>query len=210
MAHWSIFVRQIGSTQRTDRRHMRPTFPRCRLRQLGLLGRAILDVQIVQIGDIDADPGYRMHATPRATWYGHIWRFRLMRDGRPIGAIGRWSSRARRLLRQPDRVAEDLRRTGGDRDQQRRDVSRVADPHGRSSGIAGIPDRDQRRAEGHQPLDLRSATGAGYGGRDRRPALRCRSGRDLRREGEYVRFAANSDFHRNTRLTLRALGAVSS
>ena len=28
----------------------------------------------------------------------------------------------------------------------------------RSSGIAGIPDRDQRRAEGHQPLDLRSAT----------------------------------------------------
>ena len=31
---------------------------------------------------------------------------------------------------------------------QRRDVSRVANPHSRSSGIAGIPDGDQRRAEG--------------------------------------------------------------
>ena len=30
----------------------------------------------------------------------------------------------------------------------------------RSSGVAGIPDRDQRRAEGHQPLDVRSATRA--------------------------------------------------
>ena len=28
-------------------------------------------------------------------------------------------------------VVENLRRAGGDRDQQRRDVSRVADPHGR-------------------------------------------------------------------------------
>ena len=33
----------------------------------------------------------------------------------------------------------------------------------RSSGT-GIPDRDQRRAEGHQPLDLRSAAGARLGG----------------------------------------------
>ena len=31
----------------------------------------------------------------------------------------------------------------------------------RSPGIARIPDRDERRFEGHQPLDLRSSTGVG-------------------------------------------------
>ena len=97
----------------------------------------------------------------------------LIRDGLAIGAISIGTRGTRRLLRQPDRAAEDLRRAGGDRDHQRGDISRVADPHERSSGNAGIPDRDQRRAEGHQPLDLRSATGAGYGRRDRRAALRC-------------------------------------
>ncbi len=34
----------------------------------------------------------------------------------------------------------------------------------RSSGIAGVPDCDKRRAEGDQPFDVRSATGARYGG----------------------------------------------
>ena len=122
---------------------------------------------------------------------------RRQRDRRHLAAI----AGTRRLLRQPDRAAEDLRRAGGDRDQQRRDVSRVADPHGRPSGIAGIPDRDQRRAEGHQPLDLRSATRAGYGGRDRRPALRCRSGRDLPPRGRVVcGWWRILGFHRNTRL----------
>ena len=119
----------------------------------------------------------------------------LMRDGEAIGAIALGSRETRRLLRQPDRAAEDLRRAGGDRDHQRRDVSRVADPHERSSGIAGIPDRDQRRAEGHQPLDLRSATGAGHGGRDRRPALRCRSWpRSTGARASLCRLAANFGF----------------
>ena len=89
-----------------------------------------------------------------------------------IGAISIGSPGTRRLLRQSDCAAANLRRAGGDRDHQRGDVSRVADPHERSSGIAGIPDRDQRRAEGHQPIDLRSATGAGYGRRDGGAALR--------------------------------------
>ena len=48
--------------------------------------------------------------------------------------------------------------------------------HARSAGIARIPDRDQRRAQGHQPLDLRPAAGARYAGRDRGAALRGRDG----------------------------------
>ena len=58
----------------------------------------------------------------------------LMRDGTAIGRHRAWRRRARRLLRQSDRAAEDLRRAGGDRDHQRGDVSRVANPHERSSG----------------------------------------------------------------------------
>jgi two-component system, NtrC family, sensor kinase len=37
-----------------------------------------------------------------------------------------------------------------------------------------IPDRHQRRAQRHQPLDRRCATGAGHSSRNRRPALRRR------------------------------------
>ena len=91
-----------------------------------------------------------------------------------------------------DGIAENLRRAGGDRDHQRRDLSRVANPHRRSPGIPGIPDRDQRRAEGHQPLDVRSATGAGYGGRDRCTALRRRSGCDRPPRGRLM--AVGSEF----------------
>ena len=40
---------------------------------------------------------------------------------------------------------------------------------------ARIPDRDQRRAEGHQPVDLRPAPGVRDDRRDRRPALQRRS-----------------------------------
>ena len=61
--------------------------------------------------------------------------------------------------RQADRPIGELRRPGGDRDGERAAVQRIARAHRRPRGIARIPDRDQRRAEGHQPLDLRSATG---------------------------------------------------
>ena len=110
----------------------------------------------------------------------------LLRDGEPIGAI-----------------ASDCREPGGFSDSQIELLKTFAEQAviaitsaetyralqtrtSRSSGIAGIPDRDQRRAEGHQPLDLRSATRAGYGGRDRRPALRCRHGRDFPPRGRVV------------------------
>ena len=44
--------------------------------------------------------------------------------------------------------------------------------------IAPTADRDRRRAQGHQPLDLRSPSRAGHAGRGRRPALRGGHGSD--------------------------------
>ena len=123
---------------------------------------------------------------------------------RAIGALGLEQPRARRLLRQSGRSATDIRRAGGDRDHQRGDVSRVADPHERSSGIAGIPDRDQRRAEGHQPIDLRIATRIGYCGQDRRPICVADQAILNRREGD-VAAIANFGFPPEYEAHVRAL-----
>ena len=60
----------------------------------------------------------------------------------------------RAVQRQADRPVEDLRRPGGDRDRECPAVQRTERAHRRPPGIARIPDRDQRRAQGHQPLDL--------------------------------------------------------
>ena len=88
------------------------------------VGRAILDRQIIHISDLETEPGLNpamrgitaksVVIDPYDAWgRGH-------RSGR------HWQPRARRLLRQPGRIAENLRRAGGDRHQQRRDVSGVA------------------------------------------------------------------------------------
>ena len=81
--------------------------------------------------------------------------------------------------RQADRAAAELRGAGGDRDGECAAARRIARAHPRPRRIARIPDRDQRRAQGHQPLDLRSAAGARHAGRNRRAAVRCRVGGDL-------------------------------
>src|SRR5262249_25648884 len=48
----------------------------------------------------------------------------------------------------------------------------------RAAGIAAAADRDRRRAQGHQPLSLRFASGVEYTGRISRPALRGGYGGD--------------------------------
>ncbi len=66
--------------------------------------------------------------------------------------------RARRCGRSPTSRSSwsDLRRPGGDRDRERAAVRRGAGAH-RDLRIAAAADRHRRCAEGHQPLDVRSA-----------------------------------------------------
>ena len=71
-------------------------------------------------------------------------------------------ARSAAIHRKADRAAAEFRGAGGHRDGECAAARRIARAHARPRRIARIPDRDQRRAEGHQPLDLRSATGAGY------------------------------------------------
>ena len=59
--------------------------------------------------------------------------------------------------RQADRAGAELRRPGRHRHREHAAAQRAAPAHRRSDRIAGAADRDRRRAQGHQPLDVRSA-----------------------------------------------------
>ena len=78
--------------------------------------------------------------------------------------------------RKAGRAGHHICRPGGDRHRECPAAERPAGAHPRSAGIARIPDRDQRCAQGHQPIDLRPATGVGDPCGNRRAAVRCRDG----------------------------------
>ena len=103
----------------------------------------------------------------------------LLRDGSRVGTISSRAETGRAVHRAADRTGAHLCRPGGHRDRECAAAQRIAGPHARPRRIARIPDRDQRRAQGHQPLDRRCATGAGHSGRNGRPALRRRYRGDL-------------------------------
>ena len=160
------------------------------------VGRAIMDGQIIHISDLDSEPG--LNPAMRGITAKSSLVIPLMRGDVVIGALALGSRERGGFSDSQVELLKTFADAGGDSDRQRRDVSRIADRARRSSGIAGIPDRDQRRAEGHQPLDLRSATGAGYAGRDRRTALRCRSGRHRPPRGRVM--AVGGEFRVSARI----------
>ena len=148
-------------------------------------GRTVLSGGIIQIRDVMAEPDFWQAG--RDLGVQSMMGVPLLRDGRVIGVIG--LSKQETGGFDDTQVALTLIETFAEqaaRDRRRGDAAGVAPAHRRPSGIAGIPDRHQRRAEGHQPLDLRSATGARYAGRDRRTALQCRDGSDRAPRGRSV------------------------
>ena len=67
-------------------------------------------------------------------------------------------------------------------------------PAQRAARIAAAADRHRRRAQGHQPLDLRSAGGARHAGRIGGPPVRCRYGGHIAAEGEAYRLSRRYGF----------------
>ena len=93
--------------------------------------------------------------------------FTLVRE-----APGRFAPRSR--------TGADLRRSGRYRDRERAPVRRGAGAHARPSGGAAAADRDLRRAQGHQPVGVRSGQGARDAGSVCTTAVRRAGRNDLR------------------------------
>ena len=100
---------------------------------------------------------------------------------------------------QTDRAVAEFRGAGGHRNGECAAARRIARTHARPRRIARIPDRDQRRAPGHQPLDLRSAAGARHC--PSRPPRGCAMPTVgiVDREGEVYRYLALHATCRNSR-----------
>ena len=154
----------------------------------------------------------------------------LIARRRGRSAFSRWRASAPDPFtpRQIELVA-DLRRPGRHRDRERAAVRRGAGAHARPHRSAATADRDRRRAEGHQPLGVRSASGAGGRwsssacklcdapmgliellGRRRLPVARCRRAMALTCGARYLsdrtRCAPGPDFrHRARRAHRRRL-----
>ena len=81
----------------------------------------------------------------------------LLRDNKVDGVFVACARRAGPVHAAPDRTRPNLRRPGRHRDRERAAVRRGAGAHARPHRGAATADRDRRRAEGHQPLGVRSA-----------------------------------------------------
>ena len=88
----------------------------------------------------------------------------MLKDNELVGAIVIYRTGGAALHRQADRAGAELRRAGGHRHREHAAAQRTAPAHRRSHRIAAAADRDRRRAQGHQPLGVRSAGGAQHAG----------------------------------------------
>ena len=84
----------------------------------------------------------------------------MLKEGELIGAIGIYRQEVRPVHPKADRVGHELRAPGRDRHREHAAAQRAAP-------IAAAADRHRRRAQGDQPLDVRSAVGARYARRNR-------------------------------------------
>ena len=118
-------------------------------------GRSVASSQtrkVVHIVDYAAEP-----SIPSAPRLGSGVRDRtvavpMLKDDEPVGAIVIYR-RGPAVHRQADRAGHQLRRAGRHRHREH-------PPAQRAAGIAAAADRHRRRAQGHQPLYLRSAVRA--------------------------------------------------
>ena len=156
-------------------------------------GRAASTGEVSHIPDVLADPGLSVDRGPAPG--------RLPREPRGPALARKQSDRRLRpgaadagpVHATPDRTRANLRRPGRDRDRERAAVRRGAGAHARPHRSAATADRDLRRAEGHQPLGVRSAGGVRYADRFRRRTLRRATAASICvRDGDVFRYRGSA------------------
>ena len=144
-----------------------------------VIGRAVLEGKIIHISDVLADPDYTWVEAQKLGGYRTILGVPMMREGTPIGVLTLTRSDVRPFTDKQIELVTTFADQGGDRDRERAAVRRSASTHRRVERIASAADRYRRCAQGHQPLDVRLADGAGHAGAIGGAIVRCRTRPDI-------------------------------
>ena len=118
------------------------------------LERALATKEAVQVADMQSEPAYRIdpaqRAGFRACWRAHVLGVPMLKENELLGAITIYRQEVRPFTDKQIELVTEFRRPGRDRHREHAPAQRAA-------GIAAAADRHRRCAQGHQPLDLRSA-----------------------------------------------------
>ena len=146
-----------------------------RLDRSSVTGRMALDGKIIQIPDVLADPEYHVTDHQQAFGYRTILGVPLLRDGTMIGVLSLTRDKVSPFT---DKHIE-LVTTFADQAVIAMENARLLNE---LREVAATADRHCRRAQGHQPFDLRSAGGARHTGGVGSPALRGGQSKSLATE----------------------------
>ena len=137
-----------------------------------MVGRTALEGRTVHVPGPARRP--RVHLVRGASQGTHrtVLGVPLLRGDAVIGVIILCAQQRQAVHGQADRAGHDLRRSSRDRDRERAPVRRGQRAHRRTDRGAPAADGDSRRAEGHQPVHVRSRSGATHAGRVGGAALR--------------------------------------
>jgi len=129
-----------------------------------ILGPLVKTKKLVHVADITTEEPYASSPLAKAGGARTALGVPILREGALIGAIAIYHQDVCPFSDKQIELARELRRPSRHRYREHATAQRVA-------GIVAAADRYRRRAQGHQPLDLRSQSRAQYAGRISRPTL---------------------------------------